>query len=534
MRKIFIFSKKYLINHKISISILFIAVIVSGICTLTIPIISGNFIDFLTGIRNKENLYFYCSILGIVSTINILIGFVANRIYTKLNLKLSFEIEQDIIQHAQNIKLSFFKEKNISKVTEQITTDTNVIVEFLFDFFSNIIINVCKILIPVFIIFVISKSLFVLIVFLILLYSVLYILFKKTLYKTNYEVKEKQNIYFGGLFEQLSKIKFLRTHSISEWFNLRIEKSFSGLLNSSMKLQTVQYSYSGLDTFIMSIGQICLFLIGGNLVINQRITVGEFTVISAYFNMGITAVRYFFSLGQKIQTTLVSCDRLQVINTEPVENEGKKILQQISNIKIKDVSYSFEGKLLFQNLNIEFNKGNSYAVVGRNGVGKTTLVYILIGVFKDYGGKILYNGIPASECDLKKLRKDNISVIEQEPELIQDTLYNNLVLGSQITNEEVEKLLSVWINDSRFQESHKTISEKSSNLSGGEKEKIAIIRAILKNADLIILDEPTAALDSISCKKLEKLIHEKWKDKIVIIITHDDKIIEICNEKIYL
>lgn len=534
MRKILVFSKQYLIKHKISIGILFIAIILSGICTLAIPIISGNFIDFLIGMSNKENLYLYCSFFGIVSITNIIIGFIANRIYTKMNLKLSFEIEQDIIQHAQNIKLSYFSGKNISQVTQQITADANVIVDFLFDFFSNIIINICKILIPIFIIFTISKSLFALIIFLIMIYSVLYILFKKILYKTNYEVKEKQNIYFGNLFEQLSKIKFLKIHSVSEWFNLRTEKTFSRLLDSSMKLQMVQYSYSGLDTFIMSIGQICLFLIGGAMVINQRITVGEFTLISAYFSMGVTAVRYFFGLGQKVQTTLVSCDRLQVINKEPIENEGNKCLQEISNIKIKDLCFSFGEKTVFQDLNLEFNKGNSYAVLGKNGVGKSTLVNILIGIFKDYGGEILYNEFSVSECNLKELRRKNISVIEQEPELIQDTLYNNVALDSQITTEKVEDLLSAWFDDSEFKESHKIISEKSNNLSGGEKEKIAIIRAILKDSDLIILDEPTAALDSNSCRRLEKLIKEEWKNKIVIIITHDDRIVEVCDEKIYL
>ena len=98
----------------------------------------------------------------------------------------------------------------------------------------------------------------------------------------------------------------------------------------------------------------------------------------------------------------------------------------------------------------------------------------------------------------------------------------------------MKNLVEVWLDDEKFKDLNIQINEKSCNLSVGEKEKIAIMRAIIKDSDLVIMDEPTAALDKESLKKIEKLIKDKWKDKIIIIITHDDKLASICDCKIRL
>lgn len=147
---------------------------------------------------------------------------------------------------------------------------------------------------------------------------------------------------------------------------------------------------------------------------------------------------------------------------------------------------------------------------------------------------IYYNDYDLDEVDIKFLRKNHISVVEQEPVLIQDTLYNNIVLDRCVPEEDVKNLVEVWLDDEKFKDLNIQINEKSCNLSVGEKEKIAIMRAIIKDSDLVIMDEPTAALDKESLKKIEKLIKDKWKDKIIIIITHDDKLASICDCKIRL
>ncbi|WP_278278183.1 ABC transporter transmembrane domain-containing protein [Blautia argi] len=197
---------------------------------------------------------------------------------------------------------------------------------------------------------------------LMLIYLISYIFFKQKLYATSYETKKNQNVYFGDLYEQLLKIKFIKIYSIMDWFNQTIQKTFDQLLKVTMKFQVIQYIYSGLDTAIMFIGQLGVFIIGGNMVIKGRISIGEFTIINTYFNMGITAVRYFFGLGKKKQETLVAYDRLNRIMEQEEEHFGEMLSDTISEVRLHKLGFSINNKIILKDIECKFDKGNSYAI----------------------------------------------------------------------------------------------------------------------------------------------------------------------------
>ena len=534
MNKIFKFCKKYFLNHIFFLLVLFVILLLAGLCTILLPLISGSFIDYLVNADSENSLLTYCCVFGLLTIANIFIGFFANRIYIKMNLQITYEIAQDIIQHSQRLTIFYFYNKNISQLTQQINIDTKALVDFCFDFLNNVILNLFKFLGPLIIIFTMNRNVFIVVFILIITYALSYTAFRTILYKSNYDVKERQNIYFAALYEQLSKIKFLKIFSVADWFNKKVVCSFQKLMTSVMKLQIAQYSYSGLDTCIMSIGQICLFIIGGSLVLKKVITIGDFTVISTYFSMAVTSIRYFFGLGQQIQTTLVSFERLQQINKEPEEITGSKKINSINEIRIRNVSFSYGEHQILHDVNICLKKGFSYALLGHNGTGKTTLVNILIGLYTGYTGEIYYNGYSLKELDTHFLRKECISVVEQEPSLIQDTLYKNITLDREMPKGEIKFWVDEWLRDNKFRDLDMQINEKSNNISGGERERIAIIRAIVKESNLIIMDEPSASLDKESSCKLRELIQKMWKDKIVLVITHDETLSKICDYNIYL
>ena len=190
MKKIFRLVNKYLYQHFISICILFVAIILSSICTLIIPIISGNFVDYLVDEKKQQGIIFFCLLFAIVSIANILIGFLSNRIYTKVNLQILYEMGQSYIQHMQKMNVLYFSNKNISQITQQISVDIKSVVDFFFDFFSNASINFFKILIPALLVFRISRGMCFLMLLLMLIYLISYIFFKQKLYATSYETKK--------------------------------------------------------------------------------------------------------------------------------------------------------------------------------------------------------------------------------------------------------------------------------------------------------------------------------------------------------
>ncbi|MGF7019134.1 ABC-type bacteriocin/lantibiotic exporter with double-glycine peptidase domain [Lachnospiraceae bacterium PF1-21] len=258
-------------------------------------------------------------------------------------------------------------------------------------------------------------------------------------------------------------------------------------------------------------------------------------MISSYFSMSINAIRYFFELGKRIQDVKVSLERiLVIINTQASKYDGDMIIDSIEKIEVKRLSFGFTEEKIIKELSIEFRKGYSYAIVGANGSGKTTLIYLLLGLYEDFEGEILFNEVKINDINLDNLREFEIGVVEQEPELLTDTIQNNFwpnksAKKNKDYHNEVYKLL--WDKELNI---NSEIYENANNLSGGEKQRIALIRALAKNPDLIVLDEPTSAIDISGRERLTELVNTLKKDKIIIIVTHEKKIADVCDYRIVM
>ncbi|MGF7018848.1 ABC-type bacteriocin/lantibiotic exporter with double-glycine peptidase domain [Lachnospiraceae bacterium PF1-21] len=265
MIKIIRLCKDYFIKYKYKMSIFGFMVLLSGATTFLIPIISSNFLDFLVYTKDENRLYHYCIRFGIVSVGGIIIGFAANRIYLYLNSLIVHDLNVNIIRKAQKLPISFFENRDIARVTQQINVDTQSLVSFCFDTFQNGTLNVLKLIIPMFILSFVNKSVVIILFFLTFIYCICYLAFKKRIYNVTFEAKENQNGYFSKLHEQLSKIRYIKIHGLVNSFYLRLNIPFKKMLASVMTLQKVQYLYSSLDSLTMSMGQILLFIVSRNL-----------------------------------------------------------------------------------------------------------------------------------------------------------------------------------------------------------------------------------------------------------------------------
>lgn len=539
MKRIYKVIKPYFAAHRLVMVKFILLITISGTCTFLLPIISSKLIDYLSNNLNLKLLWNYCTYFAFVSISSIIVGYVANRMYVKLNAVLVYEMNKDIITYVQKIRLSYFENKNIAQIVQQITVDVHTLIDFYFDFLQNIILNIFKVFIPLFIIFYIDFHLVLIIIGLMFLYILGYLLFKKMLFRVNYENKEVQNQYFNKIYEQLKLIRFLKIHGINNKFEERVKPIYNKMYCSLLKLQKINYLYAGLENFILMLSQIILFLLGGYLVINQQISLGIFILVSSYFSLGIGGIRYFFSLGKKIQEALVSYERILKIMSETSEESDGITLEHISEIEIENLSFAYNDNLIIKNLNIKLVKGKIYAFLGENGSGKSTFIYLLMGFYYNYQGYIKYNGVSIEDLNIVELRKKHISIVEQEPEFIEDTIYNNLSINNKnISSDKIKMLMEKWglqkFIDINNLGKNMILNEENTNLSGGEKQKLALIRSEIKNSDVLILDEPTSALDRASKNELVKYIKAQKDNKIILIITHDNLLAKECDVQITL
>ena len=237
---------------------------------------------------------------------------------------------------------------------------------------------------------------------------------------------------------------------------------------------------------------------------------------------------------------LVSYDRIMNLFNIQAELNGSLLINDISKIELKNVNFSYDNNIIvLKDFSYTFNKGKIYKIIGENGKGKSSLINVIIGLYNNYTGNINYNDINIKNIDIIDLRKNFISVVEQEPVLMNDTIYNNLTYNIQHSKENLLNLTLKELNLDTFINSLENgmdtiISEKNYNLSGGQKQKLSVTRSLLKQPKLLILDEANSAMDKESVEKLNTLLKNIKKDMIIIIITHTETFNEIIDETIVL
>ncbi|MGP1419117.1 MAG: ATP-binding cassette domain-containing protein [Sphaerochaetaceae bacterium] len=244
-------------------------------------------------------------------------------------------------------------------------------------------------------------------------------------------------------------------------------------------------------------------------------------------------------IKKSVQETKVSYERLDSIMSIPVETVGNIELSRIETICTKSLSLSENGKAIVFGLNACFETGHIYSIRGLNGSGKSTFINLLMGLYMDeYEGEILINNLPLKEVNMYSIRQRNMGVFEQNPVLFEDTIAYNVHLNQEACDTDIIKQVIDVLGLRDFLYNlpkglDTVLYENAANISGGEKQKIALLRAIIKNPDVLMLDEPTSDLDDITTRRLIEYLKSIKGDKIIIIVSHDDEVAQIADKTIW-
>lgn len=282
----------------------------------------------------------------------------------------------------------------------------------------------------------------------------------------------------------------------------------------------------------MLVSQVSIYIYAGLLVYRNKITIGQFTIVYSYYMMIINSSKFFFMVGKSVQENLVSLSRLTDIKDNEQEENGDDRISDILTVELSNLEFSYDNNHCICYQDYIFVKGYTYAIIGINGSGKSTLTNLILGLLTANKGGVYYNNRPIESLDILNMRKSLISIVEQDPTLLADSLQNNISL---LNSYEVDDIIYDSMTELLFPNKNKLgrYMDKSdrviNELSGGERQKITLIRALVKRPKLLILDEPTSALDNISSKEFLKYIEATKKERITIIITHDDNIADQCD-----
>lgn len=327
----------------------------------------------------------------------------------------------------------------------------------------------------------------------------------------------------------------------------RVKKSFFNLTEEMFFIKNkIQYKRdlaSPLSEFL-GVGILCGVLwFGGRLVLQGEIlSPGQFITYVAIFSQIINPAKSLSTAFYNVQRGSATIDRVNEILNAPLVVEDKKdaiLFTEFKNqIEFRNVSFGFGDLTILKKINLIIPKGKTIALVGSSGAGKSSLAD-LIPRFHDVSeGEVLIDGVNIKDYNLHSIRKQ-MSIVTQEPILFNDTIANNISLGSPTaTEQEIEdaaKIANAW----RFiiQKENKlneNIGDRGNKLSGGEKQRLTIARAVLKNPPILILDEATSSLDTESERLVQEAINNMMQNRTSIVIAHRLSTIRHANEIIVL
>lgn len=521
-------------NYKLVLSQIFIIFFLWAVGVVT-PYLSGLYIDELIAGISFHSFVAFILIIAAANFLKIALRYLQSLVSTNLGQRMVHQINNILFQKIFTSNYAYYCNIDCAYYIDQINRDSNAVVNFLISNIFNFFLQAATIIASAVIVFQADKLLCVIILLLIPFYICTFLLNKNKMHTAKAALKQRLNQYASNCAEQINKLSYIKRNTLYHEMSERLTRSFNHLLSASLHSVSVDYLFTNLNQVVIILAYLCIIGIGGYKVTTGALSIGLFSVINTYFNMMISSVSYFVGIAGSYQDTKISFQRIQKILQTPDEDKGDLLPESIHQVEVKDFSLQYGSHVILNHCNVIFRAGCIYGLRGPNGTGKTTLLNALVGLFSgEISGHIYYDGISINQLDMPALRRKKISYIEQAPVLLNMSVRDYLHFGieqNHAVSENQEHLLKVWDIDYLLD---KEMNENGSNFSGGEKQKLALVRALSKESSLILLDEPTSALDKPSVAKLIDLLQSIKSNTIIIVVSHDLDMLEHCDEVINL
>ncbi len=523
LKRIFHYFSPY--NRSMAIVILFLTI--SSLTYAFVPVLVSTVINNLDTNRNVLYLFFLLSVILILNLSSWFFNYFTIRYGSQVIANVVLDLRQDAGSAVLNHDLSFFDRNPIGKIVSRINTDSRDFGQTV-DLTLQLISSLLVISFLLIIMSLINLTLALITIITFPLFFVLALSFRKVarsktllgqraLASVNAYVKES----FSGI--QIAKT-FRQEEKLYNNFNKVNTTSYNVNLRRAFVLNAIFPSLGVIQGIVLTL----LFFYGGSGVLGNSISVGELSL----FLQGLTYLFFplltLASFWPTFQTGMAASERIfALIDTIPlvIQKDNLKPSRLSGEIEFKNLSFKYEeSKEVFQNFNLKIKSGESVAIIGHTGAGKSSLAKLLARFYEFQEGDILIDGINIRNFDLMEYRKQ-VGIIPQTPFLWADTIENNIkYANSKATRKVVQTALdstsgSDWINDLSRGLRTKT-GERGSLISMGQRQLVVFARVLLENPAILILDEATASVDPFTETRIQEALQKTIEGRTSIIIAH--------------
>ena len=528
---------KYFFKYRTKLFLGFLITVIARIFSLFAPRLIGNSLTAVEKYLLSENTNF--SNIQKILMINILIivatafasgflTFLMRQTIINVSRYIEFDLKNEIFWHYQKLSQRFYKNNRIGDLMNRISEDVGKVRMYVgpaFMYSTNTIA-----------LFIIVVSYMVSIAPVLTMYTLLPLpILSYTIYKLSRVINEKSTLVQEVLSkmssfaqESFSGIAVIKSYGIQNKMFSGFDDLASESYQKNMSLVKVQAWFFPLMILLIGCSNIIVIYVGGNQYINNEIEIGVLAEFIIYVNMLTWPVAVVGWITSIVQQAEASQKRINYfLNEEPEIKDGIEVANQIKGtIELENLSYVYpETKIsAIKKVNLKIASGSTLGIIGNIGSGKSTLLELITRLYDPVEGTIKIDGIDIKKYSLQQLRR-NIAYVPQNPFLFSESIEDNIRFGSINASQEniveASKKAAVHENIINFKEGYKTqLGERGVTLSGGQIQRISIARALIKDSNILILDDCLSAVDTDTEEEILKHLKLISKNKTTLIVSH--------------
>lgn len=525
-------------RYRVRITISALIVIIRGVILLLPSVVTQWIIDDILPSGSFHELTMYAVLLvAIPITVTVLI--IVDLFIDKYILKVMSKVRCDSYNGIQHRPLQWFYGTQIGNIVNRMLDETEEITNFSYFGIGSVIWFNVTIVAGLSI--MISRSWKTTIILIGIILCQVYITNRiGEKHKQNAKaLMENESEVTNHLMEAISGIQFIKSvageESEIKKYGVLLDKQYE-LLARQRKIKL----YSSLvKTAFIGLANISIYLFGGMLVINNQMTIGALVAINSLYVWVQPAIFGYQDMYIYAKRILPSIERINEIMYPVKSNRGYYYPEEKVDLKVDNISFSYDcQKTTIHNISFEVKQGDSISIIGSSGSGKSTLSLLLLGLLRPIDGSVKISGIDIETINRQWL-KQNVLCVSQEAMLRSTTILDNILFFQEkVSEEKIKEVLKVtcledWISQLP-QGIHTFVGEQGVMVSGGERQRILIARAILRQPKILIMDEATSALDRVTETRLIQNLKKFLPDTIFIFITHRVAVLSYTDRVIHI
>lgn len=514
--------------HKKIFTLDMLASFASALIGLVYPIVTRKMLNDLIPNKNYSLIVaFGLALLALYFVCMLLQYFIQYQGHI-MGVKMQAQMRSDMFKHLQKLPFSFYDNHETGKIMSRMTNDLFDITELAHHGPENIIISSITVIIS----FVYLSTINIWLALIIFTCVPLLIFISsstrkrmKNAFRLSKQAVAKIN---ASLQSSISGIRVTKAFTNSKKEIEKFEEGNSQFKEASREAYKAMGIFHSSTTFVINIFNVVVLIAGGLFLYGGKITFADYSAFIVSVNLFISPITTLIRFMESFQNGVTGFERfIEVLDTppEPERTDAKPAERLKGNISFKNVSCSYSGsKEVLKNINLDIKQGETFALVGPSGGGKTTACHLIPHFYETSSGEITIDGINIEDITLESLRR-NIGIVQQDIYLFNSSIKENILYGCyEATDEEViEAAKRAGIHEyiMSLENGYDTvIGERGVRLSGGQKQRLCIARVFLKNPPILILDEATSALDSITEIMIQKSLDELCKGRTTVVVAH--------------